>query len=902
MNRFFGQSLKYSLILSIGLAAPPFFIIYFSPYWLKPIAQFAIHSTPIQIHELNSAAPTWDSWNIALIHIGSEEFGFELRLADVSIGYSLKSLVSAQVNKINIGIANLTLNKIADPQTQSDPHLNTAFSWPPVERLPIPFSQFTIHTLEVKQELSQGWPDKFDLHLFLTQQADQIELDATVFEKNLPNLKLTSKLGITPDSHFSLNITTKENGAIVQHSTRLSPSSSEHTLSGKSTININGLIHWLDTWTNLSLEGADSFKLDQPIQIQHHLNWPKPGNYTIATWLQQAQPIVSMNNQGAITPSPHLEYARWDLIAEFQVLEDLLILEFKDSSYLTAKTILPTSEFSEIFGSEVLLDIQPQQFSITASINNITQIMSHGSVEATFSESNQGTSGILAVDAPVFSLTPELTIKSHVALTLKNSHTRIVNDVSISPWHSTLSADIAYLSERIDITLSPTRILNLAHIKMDDLLLKDLVIDSGATAFTVSTESNLESVSNWPVSISFNQLTMDDVQIRKVKAEAIVEQWMWLEEKVGGSVQLSVPALLGSWKNITLPSLDVNSAIKLDPPNATMTLTGMGINEDLSFHLKFQLADFFPTSAQFRLDWPNLAKSNYLSKLMKQRDPNAKVIDGNLHLSSIYQAEDKLRNQSLSLSLNAQDIAIVYDQILVEQMNLSGELSNLLSKHHDDVVILNVSQFNPGVPFEDLSIHVLPVIHKDFLVEIAIKNATADLLGGSVLVDPFIWSTDLSTIEIMTKLERFDLENILALVSQPGLDGSGRLDGILPIRLDNQGIRIDDGKIWARAPGGILRYQSDISSQQMATANPLLKITLDALKNYHYDELSADVDYNYQGDLTLAARLNGMNPDFNQGQKINLNINLEDNIPTLLKSLRVAQDISGMIDNKVNVK
>ena len=42
----------------------------------------------------------------------------------------------------------------------------------------------------------------------------------------------------------------------------------------------------------------------------------------------------------------------------------------------------------------------------------------------------------------------------------------------------------------------------------------------------------------------------------------------------------------------------------------------------------------------------------------------------------------------------------------------------------------------------------------------------------------------------------------------------------------------------------------------------------------------------------MEVQLQGFNPDMNGGQPINLNVNITDNIPTLLKSLRASSVIT----------
>ncbi len=50
--------------------------------------------------------------------------------------------------------------------------------------------------------------------------------------------------------------------------------------------------------------------------------------------------------------------------------------------------------------------------------------------------------------------------------------------------------------------------------------------------------------------------------------------------------------------------------------------------------------------------------------------------------------------------------------------------------------------------------------------------------------------------------------------------------------------------------------------------------------------------------LDLSARLEGRNPDLTQTPPIHFNLTVQEHIPTLLKSLRLIEDIHGMIERK----
>ena len=60
--------------------------------------------------------------------------------------------------------------------------------------------------------------------------------------------------------------------------------------------------------------------------------------------------------------------------------------------------------------------------------------------------------------------------------------------------------------------------------------------------------------------------------------------------------------------------------------------------------------------------------------------------------------------------------------------------------------------------------------------------------------------------------------------------------------------------------------------------------------------MCAEVFYDEDGELLLNVQLQGRNPDMNDGQAINLNVNITDNIPSLLKSLQASRVITDELE------
>ena len=195
-----------------------------------------------------------------------------------------------------------------------------------------------------------------------------------------------------------------------------------------------------------------------------------------------------------------------------------------------------------------------------------------------------------------------------------------------------------------------------------------------------------------------------------------------------------------------------------------------------------------------------------------------------------------------------------------------------------------------SVAFAAGPLNRLPPLH--------IEDAAVTLLGGRVQARNIRYDgTHDSSFAV--NIAHLDLARVVALEQQQGIEASGLLDGNMPVTLGPRGLSIANGKLQAQPPGGVIRYQGTDRVREMAAINPNLKLVLNALGNYRYEKLDVGVNYAEGGDLVLQLGLAGRNPDWNAGQPIHLNININENIPALLRSLRLADDISIEIEKRM---
>ncbi len=199
---------------------------------------------------------------------------------------------------------------------------------------------------------------------------------------------------------------------------------------------------------------------------------------------------------------------------------------------------------------------------------------------------------------------------------------------------------------------------------------------------------------------------------------------------------------------------------------------------------------------------------------------------------------------------------------------------------------LSLAHLDAGVPLDNLQLRgrLEPASG-----QLQLDLLSADLLGGRVQADALLFDPDRDRNPLPLHFSGLQLEQLLGLVQYEGVAASGAVSGELPLVLTKTGVEMEGGSLRADPPGGSIRYLAG------NTAEPSLAVVNRALSNYQFDSLVSDIDYAPGGDLVLAMRLKGRNPDMDGGQRIDLNLTLTDNIPTLLRSLQSTRAIEDFL-------
>lgn len=203
---------------------------------------------------------------------------------------------------------------------------------------------------------------------------------------------------------------------------------------------------------------------------------------------------------------------------------------------------------------------------------------------------------------------------------------------------------------------------------------------------------------------------------------------------------------------------------------------------------------------------------------------------------------------------------------------------------------LQVGLLDVGLPIRDIRASVDWDTASDFAL---VDDLRMELLGGTARADHF--RVDVSNLDTTIDLQIDDVQ--LGLIAQlaefDDIELSGALSGMIPVRMTNGQLTVEDGKLRSLPPGGVIRYHSQPADQASS-----LGLAQRALSNLQYERLSSDVAYTPGGDLKLKMRLEGINPDLDPLQPVILNLGVENNIPQLLRSLQATRDIEAILESR----
>ena len=179
------------------------------------------------------------------------------------------------------------------------------------------------------------------------------------------------------------------------------------------------------------------------------------------------------------------------------------------------------------------------------------------------------------------------------------------------------------------------------------------------------------------------------------------------------------------------------------------------------------------------------------------------------------------------------------------------------------------------------------------LPSLVLARASGELFGGRITAEHCVYDLNQPLHSCRLHVANVDVAKIVALQNAKGLEANGTVEGQLPLKLGRDGVSIDEGELHSINQGGIIRYQP---SGGTFAESGLTAYALKALEEFRYEQFSARISYQPEGTLIAQLRLVGQSPRLDTQRPVHLNIHTEQNLLSLLKSIRYSQGLSSELE------
>lgn len=165
---------------------------------------------------------------------------------------------------------------------------------------------------------------------------------------------------------------------------------------------------------------------------------------------------------------------------------------------------------------------------------------------------------------------------------------------------------------------------------------------------------------------------------------------------------------------------------------------------------------------------------------------------------------------------------------------------------------LNVAAINPGIEVND-GVLTFALEPDDVL---AVKGGRWPFLDGTLELrpvnitfgskEPVRYVLDIEGIDAARFVQRLELANVAA---------TGTFDGQLPLVFDENGGRIEVGRLVSRPPGGTVSYVGELTYEDLS---PMANFAFAALRSVNYRQMAIDMDGSLEGEIITRVTFDGI--------------------------------------------
>ena len=211
----------------------------------------------------------------------------------------------------------------------------------------------------------------------------------------------------------------------------------------------------------------------------------------------------------------------------------------------------------------------------------------------------------------------------------------------------------------------------------------------------------------------------------------------------------------------------------------------------------------------------------------------------------------------------------------------------------------SVQVIDLGIPITNLTSRISLATAEGKKPVITVNGLKAGMLDGNVSGDRVLIDLNRSSNSFTLTFTDISLAELVHLQQFEDIDAIGKLSGTLPITIGPAGLSVSKGKASAEAPGGYIRYRPKDGGELFGSNSMETEMLLKALDDYQYEQLDATMGYKPDGQLTMQLQMKGRSPGLHATRPLHLNLNLDQNILSLIESLRAVDGLNDRIDRAV---
>jgi len=193
-----------------------------------------------------------------------------------------------------------------------------------------------------------------------------------------------------------------------------------------------------------------------------------------------------------------------------------------------------------------------------------------------------------------------------------------------------------------------------------------------------------------------------------------------------------------------------------------------------------------------------------------------------------------------------------------------------------------------NIPFAKLDVQMSNKESTSNATEYTLKAHT-NILDGSITVQNGQISNTFRKWFIPLTISDVSLEKVLSLYPEAAIEATGKINGFIPVLISENNVTIEDGSIEAKPPGGIIKYHGTLPA---ADPSSQMQFTLRAISDFKYQVLRASIVMKELSKLVLQIHLEGQNQKVAGDRPVHLNLNVEDDLAALIKSIRIAKGLT----------